>query len=265
MKILSYKKTAKGLLIVTAITDPNVNVLESKKAAVMKTTSTPEFKSLEASIALYNKFVEKCRADKVRFADPENVPEHVMQELKVKLAAITEKQQHLVSMEAQEMAENPVYLLPVNAVFITDELDKEILASEVKIVEDTLITIELSEDGQVSAWEVRPDIMGKLYRLPDSHAWNMIEEPDEFFPENATFEDPDKPEIERIEAARITALDPAGLAKEKQGHVVDAKNVLLRETLAAEHEDTPETIEAAKNAAGEAYKASIAGLDLIYS
>lgn len=264
MKVLSYKKTAKGLLIVTAITDPNVNVLESKKAAVKITTATPEFKSLEASISLYNKFVEKCRADKVRWADPENVPEHIMQELKIKLAAITEKQQYLVSMEAQEIAENPVYLLPVNAVFITDELDKEILASEVQIVDDTLITVELSKAGQVSAWEVRPDVMGRLYRLPDSPVWQMIVEPDEIFPDNAVFEDPDELELERIETARIKALDPSSLAEEKQRRVVGVKNVLMRETLAAEHEDTPEAIEAAKDAAGEDYKAAIAGLELTY-
>lgn len=263
MKALSYVETPKGQLVMTAITVPCIDVLESKKAAVKKTTATAEFKELKASIAHYNKFVEKCHADKVRWSNPESVPDHIKEELVIKLAGISDKQEKLIQMEAQEISDNPVYLLPANSVFVTDSFEGAIREAQAKISEDTLVTVELS-DGKLSAWAVVPNNIGKLYRLPDSLEWLMIEEPYQFFPDNAVFDDPGSDELERIEAARIKALDPESSAAEKQRHLEAAKHVLMRDILAAECEDTPEVIETAKNAAKEDYKALLEGLALIY-
>ncbi len=263
MKILSYDKTPKGKLLLVSITDPCVDVLESKVAAVKKTTATSDFKELTASIELYNKFVKKCRADNVRFADPSSVPEHVMKELKLKLAAVMAKQQKMAAMEAQEMSDNPIFLLPGQSVFIADELAEEIIEAKQDIHEDTLVVIELSR-GKVVAWEVRPNILGKLYRLPDSPDWLKIEEPDEIFPDTAVFEEPDVDELNRIEAGRIEALAPDSRASEKAALIVGAKNVLMRETIASELEGTPDAVKAAKDAADEDYKATLSGLQVIY-
>ena len=264
MQVLSYIQTDKGSLILTDITEPYLDPLQTKAGAVEKTTSTPEFKSLESSIALYNKYVEKCQADKVPLGKPEEVPQDIKDKLKIKITAIADKQQKLVAMEKQHMAENPVYLLPGNSVFIADDLAEEITQARDALSGENIVVVELSESGSIEAWEVRPDILGKLYRLPDSTEWIMIQEPDEFFPDNAVFDDPGEGELERIELARIQTLDPDSRDAEKLAAVIVAKNVLMRETIAAGACDTPEQEKAALEAAEEDYKASLSYLDNRY-
>lgn len=264
MKALNYVVTPNGKLVMTEITEPYIDPLETKRAAVAKTTVTPEFKQLQASIKHYNKFVEKARKDNVRWADPASVPDRTKKELEMKLSGIQAQQDKLQQMEAQEMVDNPHYLVAGNAALIADDLAASIRASRENFDGENIVVVELSAHGGIEALDVRPNILGKLYRMPGTSVWIAIQEPDEFFPDNALFEAPDEGELEKIELARIQALDPDSREAEKQDAITDAKNVLVRETIAAGACDTPEAENVALEAAKEDYKASLKYLDNKY-
>lgn len=264
MKALNFVVTPNGKLIMTGLTEPYIDPLETKKAAVAMTTATPEFKELQASVEHYNKFLEKARKNNVRWGDPVNVPEHAKKELEIKLSGIQAKQEKLMQMEAQEMLDNPRYLVAGNAALITDDLAEEISTARENYDGENIVVVELSEHGGIEAWEVRPNILGKLYRLPDTVAWIIIEEPDEFFPDNALFEDPDEGELEKMDLARIHALDAKGREAEKLAAVIDVKNVLMRETIAAGCADTPEAEKVVLEAAKASYREELASIEHIY-
>ena len=257
MKVLSYMKTEKGSMIVDAVTEPSIDPLETYEAAVKAVKVMPEYRELQARIKVYDAAVKKHRKDGVRFGDNANVPDHVREDIKLKITRIGKQQDKLNKLYQQAKKDNPVYLLPANAILITDENAVEIKSA--LSFSDKFILVADVQKNKV-AYELLPDNTGKKYRLPETLEWIEVVEPDHNMPVNALFEEPDTKEAGRIEDARIAAMSEEERHKEALSHKKAAQSQFLRENTLAELEQDEKTVGDCKSKAQTNYHADIAAI-----
>ena len=261
MKVLNYIKTASGSKIATSITEVFIDPLETKNTATESVKKQPEFKELQARISAYDRYITGLKKDGVKLGSPSAIPKNIQKELRIKLNNVKGAQDKMYELQAQAMIDHPIYLVPNDAILISDETAEEfeqifkkggVFIKLVDLQADTLKYVEV------------PDMTGKRYRLPETLDWINVIEPGHEISDNAVFTDPEPAEAERIEEARIKAMSEAERQAEALQLKADAEQLFLRVSTLAELEGSDEDIQKKKAGAKEDYHNTIESICDIY-
>lgn len=252
MKAIYYINTVHGNKIVASICDPVTDPLETNKKVFDYLQGLPMYQDYKRLLDGYADYIKS--PDYLETVNGKSVAIR-------RLDVIKQKMETLKGIEAEYRASNSVWLIPDNAILVSDEIGADVAAS---LAPGSLTVITLDESGAYSGFTVKPDNAGKVYRLPNSPDWITIESGDFDMPEGALFTAPDEAESAIIELNRVAALSPEDKQKE-----FDKVSAMMRQACAndislAQLEETPEAIAGAIAAAKSLLNDRIAGLTAKY-
>lgn len=262
MKTLLYNETSQGNLILVGVGEASADPLETKNKAIEHAQASPKFAELKARINNYNEYLEKCKAEGIKFADDDTVPPAVRAELRNRLLVVSGLQTELIEIKDKYARESPVYMKPASSLLVEDQVAEDI--GHV-LTEGKVVVLRIDKNGGYAGYDLIDDNRGKKYREHNSQKWHYIYEPDIVIPAGMRVDDPDEAELSAMNVARIKALSAEEKQKEKDGAILGSKYQYGIDVIAADLEDSPEAIEKAKAEARAQYDARLKDIEIMFA